>query len=163
MKRALVTGGSGDIGSAICRSLAATGFEVIVHAGRRMEVAEQLVTEISEQGGAASALQFDVTDADASRQAIEFLLADGPIQVLVSNAGIHDDGVLRLQGSQGGTHCLGGEWTAGQLGPNQLAIGRRNRCRRIQCIGQGRQHGQRILATATDADHLLCVGDIVAG
>ena len=94
MKRALVTGGSGDIGSAICRRLAADGFEVIVHAGRRMEVAEQLVTEISEQGGAASALQFDVTDAEASRQAIEFLLADGPIQVLVSNAGIHDDAPL---------------------------------------------------------------------
>ena len=94
MKRALVTGGSGDIGSAMCRRLAADGFEVIVHAGRRMEVAEELVTEISEQGGAASALQFDVTDAEASRQAIEFLLADGPIQVLVSNAGIHDDAPL---------------------------------------------------------------------
>ncbi|MDZ4356322.1 MAG: 3-oxoacyl-ACP reductase FabG, partial [Variovorax sp.] len=45
-------------------------------------------------GGQAEALAFDVTDADASRMALEALVADTPIQVLVNNAGIHDDAVF---------------------------------------------------------------------
>jgi len=85
-KRALVTGGSGAIGSAICRRLAADGFDVIVHANRHAEAAERLAAEI---GGCATA--FDVVDAHASLAALESLLEAGPIQVLVNNAGVHDD------------------------------------------------------------------------
>ena len=85
-KRALVTGGSGAIGSAICRHLAADGFDVIVHANRHAEAAERLAAEI---GGCATA--FDVVDAHASLAALESLLEAGPIQVLVNNAGVHDD------------------------------------------------------------------------
>jgi 3-oxoacyl-[acyl-carrier protein] reductase len=85
-KRALVTGGSGAIGSAICRRLAADGFDVIVHANRHTEAAERLAAEI---GGCATA--FDVVDAHASLAALESLLEAGPIQVLVNNAGVHDD------------------------------------------------------------------------
>ena len=85
-KRALVTGGSGAIGSAICRRLAADGFDVIVHANRHAEAAERLAAEI---GGCATA--FDVIDAHASLAALESLLEAGPIQVLVNNAGVHDD------------------------------------------------------------------------
>jgi 3-oxoacyl-[acyl-carrier protein] reductase len=85
-KRALVTGGSGAIGSAICRRLAADGFDVIVHANRHTEAAERLAAEI---GGWATA--FDVVDAHASLAALESLLEAGPIQVLVNNAGVHDD------------------------------------------------------------------------
>jgi len=85
-KRALVTGGSGAIGSAICRLLAADGFDVIVHANRHAEAAERLAAEI---GGCATA--FDVVDAHASLAALESLLEAGPIQVLVNNAGVHDD------------------------------------------------------------------------
>ena len=39
MKRALVTGGSGGIGAAICRRLAADGHHVIVHANRSLDKA----------------------------------------------------------------------------------------------------------------------------
>jgi len=85
-KRALVTGGSGAIGSAICRRLAADGFDVIVHANRHAEAAERLAAEI---GGCATA--FDVVDAHASLAALESLLEAGAIQVLVNNAGVHDD------------------------------------------------------------------------
>lgn len=85
-KRALVTGGSGGIGSAICRRLAADGFDVIVHANRNAEAAERLAAEI---GGCATA--FDIVDAQASLAALESLLETGPIQVLVNNAGVHDD------------------------------------------------------------------------
>ncbi|MEZ5460342.1 3-oxoacyl-ACP reductase FabG [Dokdonella sp.] len=90
-RRALVTGGSGDIGSAIARGLAGDGCSVIVHANSNIERAEAVATEIREAGGQAAAIAFDVTDAQASKEALEFLLADGPIPIIVNNAGIHDD------------------------------------------------------------------------
>lgn len=93
-KRALVTGGSGDLGSAICMALAATGLHVVVHANSNAARAEEVVASITASGGAAEAIAFDVTDAQASRQAIDALLETGPIQVVVNNAGIHDDAPL---------------------------------------------------------------------
>ena len=94
MKRALVTGGSGGIGAAICRRLAADGYFVYVHANQNLARAQALVDAIRADGGQAEALAFDVTDADASRAILETLIADAPIQVLVNNAGIHDDAVF---------------------------------------------------------------------
>ena len=85
-KRTLVTGGSGAIGAAICRRLAADGFGVIVHGNRNADSARRLADEI---GG--SAVAFDVVDPEESLVAIESLLEEGPIQVLVNNAGVHDD------------------------------------------------------------------------
>ena len=90
-KRALVTGGSGDLGSAISKRLAMGGLHVIVHANGNLARAEAVVAEIREAGGSAEAIAFDVADGEATRAAIETLLADGPIQVVVNNAGIHDD------------------------------------------------------------------------
>ncbi len=90
-RRALVTGGSGDIGGAICRALAATGCHVVVHANTGLERAQALVDELHRAGQSAEAVAFDVADAAASRAAVERLLDAGPIQVLVNNAGIHDD------------------------------------------------------------------------
>jgi 3-oxoacyl-[acyl-carrier protein] reductase len=92
--RALVTGGSGGIGAAICRALSAQGHYVYVHAHRGIAAAESIAAGIAGAGGRAGALQFDLTDAAASRAAIEKILEDGPIQVLVNNAGIHDDAVF---------------------------------------------------------------------
>lgn len=100
MKRALVTGGSGDIGAAICQRLAADGLHVIVHAASRPERAEEVVQQIKAAGGAATSICFDITDSDASREAVEGLLSDGPIQVLVSNAGIHSDAPLAGMSSE---------------------------------------------------------------
>lgn len=94
MKRALVTGGSGGIGAAICRRLAADGLHVFVHANSRLRQAQQLAAEISAAGGAAQAVAFDVTDCARTGAALEELLAGGPIQVVVNNAGIHDDAVM---------------------------------------------------------------------
>jgi 3-oxoacyl-[acyl-carrier protein] reductase len=85
--RALVTGGSGGIGAAICRRLAADGRHVIVHAHRNLAAARALADEL----GSAEALAFDVTDAAAARAALEGLLERGPVQILVNNAGVHDD------------------------------------------------------------------------
>ena len=94
MKRALVTGGSGGIGAAICRRLAADGCFVYIHANTNLARAQALADEIRTDGGQAEALAFDITDAEACRLALETLVADTPIQVLVNNAGIHDDAVF---------------------------------------------------------------------
>lgn len=89
--RALVTGGSGGIGAAICRRLAADGRHVLVHAHRNLETARALAAQIAAAGGSAEALAFDVADAAAARTALEAVLERGPVQILVNNAGIHDD------------------------------------------------------------------------
>jgi 3-oxoacyl-[acyl-carrier protein] reductase len=94
MKRALVTGGSGGIGAAICARLAADGHHVIVHANRGRNKAETVVAAIVAAGGSAEAIAFDVTDRAATAAALESLLEGGAIQILVNNAGIHIDAVF---------------------------------------------------------------------
>jgi 3-oxoacyl-[acyl-carrier protein] reductase len=92
--RALVTGGSGGIGGAICRALSTQGHFVYVHAHRGMVAAQSLAADIIGVGGQARAIQFDLTDADSTRTAVDELLEAGPIQILVNNAGVHDDAVF---------------------------------------------------------------------
>ena len=93
-RRALVTGGSGDIGGAICRRLAADGMHVVVHGHANGARAEAVAAGIRDAGGSARAVAFDVADGEATRAAIEALLRDGPLHVVVNNAGIHDDAPL---------------------------------------------------------------------
>ena len=90
-KRALVTGASGGLGRAIALRLARDGAHVIVHANARLASAQALADEITAAGGSAEACAFDVTDAQAVRSGCEALLAKGPVQILVNNAGVHDD------------------------------------------------------------------------
>ena len=94
MKRALVTGGSGDIGGAICRRLARDGWHVVVHAHSNRARADALVQAIAGDGFSAEAAVFDVTDAAATAAAIDGLLSAGALQGVVHNAGIHKDGPL---------------------------------------------------------------------
>lgn len=94
MIRALVTGGSGDIGAAICRRLAADGCHVIVHAATNPARAETLVEELADGGASAQAICFDVADREAAERKLKTLVADAPVQILVSNAGTHDDAPL---------------------------------------------------------------------
>lgn len=90
-RRALVTGGSGDLGGAICRRLAADGAHVIVHANGNLARAQAVAADILVAGGSAQAVAFDVADGEATAAALDELLADGPIQIVVNNAGVHDD------------------------------------------------------------------------
>lgn len=89
--RALVTGGSGEIGAAICRALATDGHHVLVHAGRRLDLAESVAEAIRTDGGRADAVQFDLGDGAATRSAVTQLVETAPLGVVVHNAGIHDD------------------------------------------------------------------------
>ena len=91
MKNALVTGGSGEIGAAISRRLARSGWRVVVHAHTQADRAGALVDEISATGGSAQSITFDVTDPAETSAALGALLEHGPIQGVVHNAGIHDD------------------------------------------------------------------------
>jgi 3-oxoacyl-[acyl-carrier protein] reductase len=53
-----------------------------------------VAAEIVAAGGSAEAVAFDVTDPEAAEAGIAGVLAGGPIEILVNNAGIHDDAVL---------------------------------------------------------------------
>lgn len=91
LRRALVTGGSGDLGAAIAQQLARDGYHVLVHANTGIERAQAVVASILSGNGAAEAVAFDVADAEATQAAIAALLESGPIHAVVNNAGIHDD------------------------------------------------------------------------
>ncbi len=91
MKRALVTGGSGAIGRAIGQRLARDGLHVIVHTYQHPELALEVADAIRSAGGSAETTAFDVADEEQTRQVLTELLEAGPIQVLVNNAGLHDD------------------------------------------------------------------------
>jgi 3-oxoacyl-[acyl-carrier protein] reductase len=90
-KRALVTGASGGLGRAIAQRLARDGLHVIVHANSRLDAAQALAAELVAGGGSAEAVAFDLTDRVATHAACTQLLEAGPVQVLVNNAGTHDD------------------------------------------------------------------------
>ncbi len=90
-RRVLGTGGSGDIGGAICAALAREGWHVIVHANANVSRAQAVVDAIAASHGSAEVATFDLVDGDATRAAVDALLESGPIQALVHNAGIHDD------------------------------------------------------------------------
>jgi 3-oxoacyl-[acyl-carrier protein] reductase len=94
VRRAIVTGGSGAIGAAIAEKLAADGHHVYVHANSARARAEEIATQIRSSGGSAEAIWFDVTDAAATEAALTTVLAAGPLQIIVNNAGIHDDAVM---------------------------------------------------------------------
>lgn len=105
-KRALVTGASGVIGSAIAERLAEDGHAVIVHGYRHRESAESVADKIRAVGRSASSVVFDLTDAKAAQSAVESLLQEGPIQIIVNNAGLHDDAPMAGMTSEQWTRVI---------------------------------------------------------
>ncbi|MBR5682220.1 MAG: 3-oxoacyl-ACP reductase FabG [Ruminococcus sp.] len=82
MKKALVTGGCGGIGEAICKKLANDGYYIYINYAHSKDKAEKLAAET---GG--TALCFDVSDNEAVRSAINEI---GRPDLLVNNAGISE-------------------------------------------------------------------------
>ena len=97
MKYALVTGGSRGIGRAVCIKLASMGLPVLINYQSNRQAAEETLRIITENGGSAELMPFDVTKADEVDQAIETWQNAHPedyIGVLVNNAGIRKDTLM---------------------------------------------------------------------
>lgn len=101
MNYALVTGASRGIGRAIAIQLAKDGYRVIINYKSNHEAARETLRLITEAGGEAELLPFDVSQPDAINVAMDQWEASNPdafIEVLVNNAGIvRDDIMLNLE------------------------------------------------------------------
>jgi 3-oxoacyl-[acyl-carrier protein] reductase len=85
-KRAVVTGSSGGIGEAIAHRLGVEGAAVVVN-GRKVEAVQDVVDAIRSHGGQATGMVADLADAVQCDRFIAATAAQGPIDVLVNNAG----------------------------------------------------------------------------
>ena len=89
-KTALVTGGGGRIGSTDCRTLAAEGAEVVV-LDVDLDAAEEVVSDVEDDGGDAFAVECDLTDRDDVSATVEAIREEtGGVDVLVNNAAMVD-------------------------------------------------------------------------
>lgn len=94
-KNALVTGGSRGIGRAICIRLAAMGAHVYINYVSNPEAASETKKIITDAGGTADILAFNVADASQVQDTIKQLIKDaGSLDILVNNAGITRDGLM---------------------------------------------------------------------
>jgi len=88
-RTAIVTGGSGGIGSEICQRLARDGYRVVVHYGDNREAADKVVQEITDSGGLAIARSADIAEEEAIGHFFESVCSEfGGLDVVVANAGI---------------------------------------------------------------------------
>lgn len=94
MKYALVTGGSGGIGSAICIRLAAMGYTVIVHFNSNITSARETLEQIKTNGGKGELIQFDISNNKQIIKVLDSWKKEHPedyIAILVNNAGKSKD------------------------------------------------------------------------
>ena len=88
MKKALVTGASGGIGSAVARALAKEGYMLMLHYYTNKTAAEDLAKEINEAGGMAGIIQADLSDVSQAKKMCEEVTKQmGTLDLIVNNAG----------------------------------------------------------------------------
>lgn len=87
-KVALITGGAGGLGTALCHALAQAGVIPVV-ADVRLEAAQKVVQAVEEQGGRALALELDIKDERQVEAALSRVVREfGKLDILINNAGI---------------------------------------------------------------------------
>ncbi len=94
MKFALVTGGSGGIGSAICIRLSEMGYTILVHYNSNITSAEKTLKQIKINEGNGELIHFDVTNITQVQTVLDNWKKDHPedyIAILVNNAGTSKD------------------------------------------------------------------------
>lgn len=97
MKYALVTGGSGGIGRAICVKLATSGYNVLIHYNRNEKGALETLQALFDNGNSGEIVGFDLADKNAISEFCENWLqshSDEYIEVLVNNAGVSADNLM---------------------------------------------------------------------
>lgn len=103
MKYAFITGGSRGLGRAVCLRLAAQGIPVVINYHSNREAAEQTLAEITDRGGVAELLQFDVANPEQTEAAVEKWETEHPddyIGILINNAGIRSDNLMIFMQSE---------------------------------------------------------------
>lgn len=94
-KVAVVTGGSRGIGRAISIRLASMGALVYINYVSRSSAAEQTQQLITDAGGKAQIIGFDVSDANGVQAAFKQITSEaGGVDILINNAGITRDGLM---------------------------------------------------------------------
>jgi acetoacetyl-CoA reductase len=92
---ALITGGMGGLGEAICMKMAALGYQVVTTHSPGNTKAPEWLGSMEQQGYKFRAYPCDVADYDSAQQCVAQIVEDmGPIDVLVNNAGYGHEGIL---------------------------------------------------------------------
>ena len=95
-RAAVVTGGMGGLGEAICVKLSGMGYKVIATYSPGNKKHEEWLRQMKSEGHDFGAIEVDVADFDSCQRAIAKIQADnGPVDVLVNNAGITRDMTFR--------------------------------------------------------------------
>ena len=93
-KVALVTGGAQGIGKTIGEELTRAGAHVVL-GDVNLEGAQVTAEAINNNGGSASAIKIDVSNATEVQQVFDFIMKDKkPVDIVVNNAGITRDGLM---------------------------------------------------------------------
>lgn len=94
-KTAIVTGASGDIGAAIATTFAASGYNVVVHYHANGTLANEVVQNIKDSGGEATAIGGDLSDFETAKSIVDETIATyGSIDVLINNSGVTKDSLM---------------------------------------------------------------------
>lgn len=145
---ALVTGGSGIIGTAITQVLASAGFRVAVHYHHGKEPADKAVERVVASGGEGMSVEADLSVGESVASMFERIEQQfGPVDYLVNNAGVNRDVLLAFMSDEQWSEVidtnLGGTYMCSRLAlPGMMRRGGGAICNIVSPAGIRGQAGQ---------------------